>query len=128
MQSVKSQNTKPELLVRKTLHSLGYRYRLHAGGLPGTPDIVLATRKVAIFVHGCFWHRHDGCRHASTPKTRRQYWERKFLRNIARDLQSHQQLVQADWLPIVIWECELRSSDWINRLVTQINSRPYCRR
>ena len=85
MSAIKSKNTKPEIAVRKLLHSMGYRFRLHRKDLPGSPDIVLPKYKTVIFVHGCFWHRHENCKYASTPKTRQEFWEAKFRENINRD-------------------------------------------
>ena len=85
MSAIKSKNTKPEIAVRKLLHSLGYRFRLHRKDLPGSPDIVLPKYKTVIFVHGCFWHRHANCKYASTPKTRKEFWENKFNANKIRD-------------------------------------------
>ena len=82
MSAIKSKNTKPEIAVRKLLHSMGYRFRLHRKDLPGSPDIVLPKYKTVIFVHGCFWHRHENCKYASTPKTRKEFWEKKFRENI----------------------------------------------
>ena len=81
MSAIKSKNTKPEIKVRKVLHSMGYRFRLHSKDLPGSPDIVLPKYKTVIFVHGCFWHRHENCKYASTPKTRKEFWNKKFTEN-----------------------------------------------
>ena len=85
MSAIKSKNTKPEIAVRKLLHSMGYRFRLHRKDLPGSPDIVLPKYKTVIFVHGCFWHRHENCKYATTPKTRREFWENKFQFKIFRN-------------------------------------------
>ena len=85
MSAIKSKNTKPEIKVRKVLHSMGYRFRLHSKDLPGSPDIVLPKYKTVIFVHGCFWHRHENCKYASTPKTRKEFWNKKFTENKKRD-------------------------------------------
>ena len=85
MSAIKSKNTKPEIAVRKVLHSMGYRFRLHRKDLPGSPDIVLPEYKTVIFVHGCFWHRHENCKYASTTKTRQEFWNKKFKTNIERD-------------------------------------------
>lgn len=106
MQSVGQENTPPELRVRRLLHRLGYRFRIHRKDLPGTPDIVLPRHKLAIFVHGCFWHRHDGCRRATTPKTRTVFWADKFARNTERDTRKANELRSAGWRVGVIWECE----------------------
>ena len=92
MSAIKSKNTKPEIAVRKLLHSMGYRFRLHKKDLPGSPDIVLPKYKTVIFVHGCFWHRHENCKYASTPKTRQEFWENKFKANVKRDLEIQEKI------------------------------------
>src|SRR4051812_5907882 len=97
MSKVRSGDTKPEMVVRRLLHGEGYRYRLHDRRLPGSPDIVFASRRKAIFVHGCFWHRHPGCRRATTPKTRTSFWEAKFAANVARDQRQLQSLDKLGW-------------------------------
>lgn len=109
MSRVKGKNTKPEILVRRALHALGYRFRLHRGDLPGRPDIVLPKHKTVIFVHGCFWHRHPGCAKASTPKTRIDFWQDKFAANVARDSRNLDALREAGWQAIVVWECETKN-------------------
>ncbi len=106
MARVGQKNTKPELIVRKLLHGLGYRYRLHRRNLPGTPDICFPSRKKVIFVHGCFWHRHEGCRRTTTPKTRTDFWEEKFRQNVARDRRKIDDLQKLGWNALVVWECE----------------------
>ncbi len=106
MRRIKARNTKPELTVRRLLHSLGYRYRLHAKELPGKPDIVFRGRKRAIFVHGCFWHQHEQCREGRFPGTRPEYWVPKLGRNVERDRSNSAQLVEAGWQVLIIWECE----------------------
>jgi len=106
MSGIKGKNTKPEMIVRSTLHKLGYRFRLHSRILPGKPDIVLAMHKTVIFVHGCFWHRHEGCRYAYTPKSRESFWKEKFSKNVDRDQRNVMQLQHAGWKVAVIWECE----------------------
>ncbi|EMA2620569.1 TPA: DNA mismatch endonuclease Vsr [Pseudomonas aeruginosa] len=108
MKRVGRENTKPELKVRAKLHVLGLRFRLHRRDLPGTPDIVLTKHRTVIFVHGCFWHRHLGCRYATTPKTRQEYWIPKFEANITRDVRKEAQLRELGWRVLVIWECETR--------------------
>jgi len=109
MASIKGTNTKPELALRKALHALGLRYRLHAEGLPGRPDIVLPRWNCVIFVHGCFWHRHEGCRNATTPATRQDFWSEKFAANVARDARNLTSLQGFGWRTKVVWECELRA-------------------
>ena len=112
MSAIKSKNTKPEIKVRKVLHSMGYRFRLHRKDLPGSPDIVLPKYKTVIFVHGCFWHRHENCKYASTPKTRQEFWEAKFRENINRDKLKQENLSSKGWKIIVVWECEINDKDF----------------
>ena len=112
MSAIKSKNTKPEIKVRKVLHSMGYRFRLHRKDLPGSPDIVLPKYKTVIFVHGCFWHRHENCKYASTPKTRQEFWEAKFRENINRDKLNQENLSSKGWKIIVVWECEINDKDF----------------
>ena len=109
MSAIKSKNTKPEIKVRKVLHSMGYRFRLHSKNLPGSPDIVLPKYKTVIFVHGCFWHRHQNCKYASTPKTRQEFWNKKFNENINRDKINQENLSSKGWKIIIIWECEIKN-------------------
>lgn len=106
MSRIGSRNTVPELVVRRLLWSMGYRYRLHRRDLPGTPDIVFIGKRLAIFVHGCFWHRHIDCRKSSIPKTRTEFWRAKLEANVKRDLRKFQELTQLGWKCQVIWECE----------------------
>ena len=111
MSAIKSKNTKPEIFVRKLLHSKGYRFRLHKKDLPGSPDIVLPKYKTVIFVHGCFWHRHQNCKYASNPKTRREFWEKKFKENIERDKKTQEKLKNLGWKTKIVWECEIKKQD-----------------
>lgn len=106
MARVRQKDTGPELVVRRCLHRLGFRFRLHRRDLPGTPDIVFPGRKKAIFVHGCFWHRHEGCKKATTPKTRVAFWTEKFEANKERDRRKLLQLDARGWDCLVVWECE----------------------
>ncbi|TXH13736.1 MAG: DNA mismatch endonuclease Vsr [Gammaproteobacteria bacterium] len=106
MKRVKQKNTAPEKLVRSLLHRLGYRFRIHRKDLPGTPDIVLPSRRVAIFVHGCFWHGHD-CRRGRAPASNLEYWGPKIASNRDRDSRKAAALVSAGWRVVVVWECEL---------------------
>ena len=108
MARVKGRDTKPELLVRRLLTSMGVRYRLHRKDLPGAPDIVMAGRRLAIFVHGCFWHGHDCARGARVPKQNRDYWQAKIGRNRARDERTAAELSAMGWTPLTLWECELK--------------------
>ena len=111
MSKVKSKNTKPEKIVRSLLHSLGYRFRLHRKTLPGTPDIVLPKYKAVIFVHGCFWHGHDGCKRATIPDTNKEFWERKISANKARDQKNIFDLEKLGYRCLVIWQCELKDKN-----------------
>jgi len=108
MGRIKRANTKPELIIRKLLHGLGYRFRLQWKGAPGRPDIAFTSRRKVIFVHGCFWHQHEGCRLAHVPETRRSFWEAKFDRNRARDARDFARCREEGWEPIIIWECETK--------------------
>jgi DNA mismatch endonuclease (patch repair protein) len=108
MSRVRSTNTKPEITVRSFLHRLGYRFRLHRQDLPGKPDIVLPKYRLVIFVNGCFWHQHTGCKKATIPKNNRAFWEAKLWRNIERDKLVHKELKDKGWNVLVIWECEAK--------------------
>lgn len=109
MARVRNRNTAPELLVRKTLHHLGYRFRLHRKDLPGCPDIVLPKYRTAIFVHGCFWHGHD-CRRGRRPQTHTEFWNAKLDKNLARDAAGRRALEALGWSVLVVWECETRDT------------------
>lgn len=106
MSRVRNKDTKPEMCVRRLVHSLGYRYRLHYGGLPGRPDIVFPERRKVIFVHGCFWHRHEGCSRCRMPKSRLEFWGPKLEKNRLRDLKNLAKLHELGWDVLVVWECE----------------------
>lgn len=108
MASIRGMNTKPELAVRRYLHGLGYRYRLHRKDLPGSPDLVMPRYQLAIFVHGCFWHQHEGCHYAYMPKSRPEFWNAKLLSNAARDQSNQKKLEYLGWRVLVIWECGLK--------------------
>ncbi len=108
MSRVTSRNTSAEMRVRRVAHALGLRYRLHRHDLPGTPDLVFPKRGAVVFVHGCFWHRHAGCKKATTPKSRVEFWREKFARNVARDKRTAKELKSLGWTVAVIWECETR--------------------
>ena len=124
MSSIRGKNTKPEILVRKSLHARGFRFRLHNKKLPGSPDIVLPKYGVAIMVNGCFWHGHKGCRYATKPKTNIEFWEAKIARNRHRDEVTTAHLEALGWTVITVWECELRNSsqldERLNALVEEI--------
>lgn len=109
MSRIRGKDTRPEMLVRRMLHAQGFRYRLHTGHLAGSPDIVLPRYRVCIFVHGCFWHRHEGCRYSTIPATRPEFWQQKFRQNVERDARSREQLLKDDWRVIELWECGLRT-------------------
>lgn len=111
MRAVKRAHTGPEIAVRKLLHSLGLRFRVQRRDLPGTPDIVLPKHKTAIFVHGCFWHRHPGCSKATMPKTRVDFWRAKFERNVMRDQTNERALASAGWQVLTVWGCETREPE-----------------
>ncbi|WP_321901222.1 very short patch repair endonuclease [Paraburkholderia tropica] len=111
MRAIHSKDTQPELVVRRVLYALGYRYRLHRKSLPGSPDLVFSRRRKVIFVHGCFWHGHDCKRGARKPKSNADYWQSKIARNRARDARSVGELESAGWEIMTVWECELRSSE-----------------
>lgn len=127
MSKIRASNTKPELAVRRMLHRLGYRYRIDFRALPGRPDIVFTARKKIVFVHGCFWHRHAGCRFAYEPKTRRDFWSTKFARNIARDAEVKAQLESLGWEVLVIWECQTRDIEELERRLTAFLGPPNTR-
>ena len=123
MRRVARVHTMPELLVRRALHRLGFRYQLHVKELPGSPDIVLPSARTAVFVHGCFWHRHTGCRAATTPKTRQAFWEEKFQANVERDARKAKALAEAGWAVKVVWECEAKSGTFIEPLTAFLRAR-----
>lgn len=110
MSMIRGKNTKPEIVVRKFLFSKGYRYKIHVNRLPGKPDIVLSKFKVVLFIHGCFWHKHDGCKYFVIPKTRTDWWMNKLNATVARDHINQQKLAESGWKVIIIWECELKPS------------------
>jgi DNA mismatch endonuclease (patch repair protein) len=115
MRAIRSKGMKPELLVRRMVHSLGYRFRLHRRDLPGKPDLAFIGRKKAIFVHGCFWHQHAGCREGRVPASNEGYWGPKLRKNVDRDRESVEQLEARGWRTLIIWECELRDAESLQR-------------
>lgn len=123
MSRIRGRDTTPEIRVRSLLHSLGYRFRLHRTDLPGTPDILLPRYKTAILVHGCFWHRHAGCKFAYKPKSRTDFWNAKFQRNVAHDQEVNRQLKELGWSVITVWECEVPDEKQLSmRLVSHLSS------
>lgn len=120
MRRVHGKNTTPEKTVRSMLHRLGFRFRLHGKNLPGNPDIILPKYKTAVFVHGCFWHRHSGCPRASTPATRQEYWLPKFRRTIERDEANQAKLRNTGWNVIVVWECELKDRERLGAKLSKL--------
>ena len=110
MRALRSTGMKPEMVVRQLVHGLGYRYRLHRHGLPGRPDLVFTPRRKIIFVHGCFWHQHSGCKLAHAPRTNLNYWSPKLSRNVARDSAHLSTLKKDGWKVLVVWECQTRNT------------------
>jgi DNA mismatch endonuclease (patch repair protein) len=122
MSRIRSKDTKPEKAVRSMLHSMGYRFRLHVKELPGKPDIVLPKYNTIFFVHGCYWHRHPGCKYAYTPKTNVSFYEEKFKGNIQRHEKVTRQLEEEGWKVSVIWECETKNSEILRNKLLKILS------
>jgi DNA mismatch endonuclease, patch repair protein len=120
MARIRSRDTKPEIVVRRAAHAVGLRFRLHHKELPGKPDLVFPSARIAVFVHGCFWHRHSECRNCSEPKTRVEFWRAKFAANVQRDRQACHDLQQLGWLPIIIWECETEDIDKLTARVSEL--------
>ena len=119
MRQIKGTDTQPELAVRRLVHSLGYRYRLHAKDLPGCPDLVFRKKKKAIFVHGCFWHQHNCRVGRRQPKSRREYWLPKLQGNVHRDKENRRKLKEEGWKVLIIWECQVKnkSTDWLKERI-----------
>jgi DNA mismatch endonuclease (patch repair protein) len=118
MRAVKSADTRPEMKVRRLLHAMGYRYRLHRKDLPCKPDIVFPARRKVIFIHGCFWHGHDCKRGARLPKSNREYWRKKIARNMERDRRCLSDLAKEGWKCLVLWECGLSEDEKIRQCLT----------
>lgn len=121
MSRIRGKDTKPEIRVRSMLHRMGYRFRLHRKDLPGEPDIVLPKYKTVIFVHGCFWHRHKGCKYAYTPKSRVKFWKDKFAETVKRDKQHLKQLKENGWEVFIVWECETKDMDKLKKIINKIS-------
>ncbi len=118
MGAVRSKDTGPEMAVRKIVHALGYRYRLHDPKLPGRPDLVFPARRKVVFVHGCYWHRHNGCRYTTSPKTNCEFWQAKFTANVSRDRRTRRELKKMGWAVLTVWQCELKKPE---RLTERLN-------
>jgi DNA mismatch endonuclease, patch repair protein len=119
MGRVKGKDTKPEMKVRRLVHRLGYRYRLHAAYLPGKPDLVFPQRRCVIFVHGCFWHRHQGCALCRMPKSRLEFWKPKLDYNRKRDSRNQQKLRRGGWRLLIVWECELADEEALKSTIVE---------
>jgi DNA mismatch endonuclease (patch repair protein) len=117
MANVKSQDTNPEMKVRHLVHSLGYRYRLHRKNLPGNPDLTFPRFKKVIFVHGCFWHQHEGCPASKRPTSNTSYWNQKLDRNVKRDKSNQDKLNKLKWSPLILWECQTRNEEVLKRIL-----------
>jgi DNA mismatch endonuclease (patch repair protein) len=122
MSRIRGKNTRPEMVVRRALWKAGLRYRLHDKRLPGNPDLVFPSKRTVVFVHGCFWHSHEGCRNFRIPKTRTEWWKDKFTRNKARDLEVETKLAAAGWRVLVIWECEVENPELMEKLISQLQA------
>ncbi|PAK20155.1 very short patch repair endonuclease [Megasphaera elsdenii] len=119
MSKIKSHDTSIEIKVRKYLFSQGFRYRKNVKSLPGKPDIVLSKYKTVIFINGCFWHRHPGCKYATTPSSHQEFWQKKFTANVKNDQKNHKLLTESGWNVIVLWECEIEH-DFVNLMIKLI--------
>lgn len=124
MAKVRSRDTKPEMMVRRMVFRMGYRYRLHRRDLPGAPDLVFGGQRKVIFVHGCFWHQHPGCRGARAPSSRTIYWGPKLAGNVKRDQLNRRLLRRAGWSVLIVWECELRSLSKLERRISRFLAHP----
>ena len=120
MAKIKGKNTRPEIAVRSLLHRVGYRFRIHVSSLPGRPDIVLPKYRTVVFVHGCFWHRHKGCKASTNPKSHKRFWSDKFARNIANDKKHRRQLRHMGWKVVTVWQCQLKRPDLVLRRINGI--------
>lgn len=127
MSRIRSRHTKPELILRSLLHRSGFRFRINYNKLPGSPDIVLPKYKTVIFVHGCFWHRHPNCSKATTPNTNKGYWQKKFDKNVSRDIEIKKELKKLKWHIIVVWECEVMADPLsvLEYIITQLDNSTY---
>ncbi|HOW86227.1 MAG TPA: DNA mismatch endonuclease Vsr [Candidatus Aminicenantes bacterium] len=124
MSRIRSRNTMPEIRTRSQLHHMGFRFSLTPGILPGSPDILLPKYKIAIFVHGCYWHRHKSCKYAYMPKSRTDFWKKKFVENQRRDIEIAQKVQVLGWTYFTIWECEVENPEWKIRLLQLVRRKP----
>jgi DNA mismatch endonuclease (patch repair protein) len=124
MAAIRGKDTGPEIAIRRMLHAMGYRYRLHRRDLPGRPDITFPGRRKVVFVHGCFWHQHLGCKAAKAPRTRQEYWGPKLARNIERDRLNLEALTRSAWVVAIVWECELAHPETIAVRLASFLGRP----
>lgn len=118
MSRIGPRDTLPELAVRRAAHRMGFRFRLHRKELPGRPDLVFARHRLAVFVHGCFWHRHAGCKNATMPKTRPEFWQRKFSGNVERDRRACEKLERLGWRTLIIWECQAEDAARLDSILS----------
>lgn len=123
MSGIRGTNTTPELLTRKFLHSHGFRFRLHVKGLPGKPDIVLPKYRTVIFVHGCFWHQHPGCKDSVMPKSNTKFWTEKLVGNTRRDAKNIFELAKLGWQCLIVWECEVDNSKGQKQLISKLREK-----
>jgi len=119
MSRIRSKDTNPEMKLRRLVHGMGFRYRLHAPNLPGKPDLVFPGRRAVIFMHGCFWHRHEDCALARLPKSRLDFWKQKLETNKQRDQRNREQLVEQGWRVLVVWECQLNDTIKVSKIVRE---------
>ena len=124
MSRIRSRDTGPEMAVRRIVHGMGYRYRLHRSDMPGTPDLVFGPRRKVIFVHGCFWHRHEDCHLARLPKSRLEFWQPKLEANRIRDERNRYELTRKDWEVLVVWECEIKQESRLRQRIREFLGRP----
>jgi DNA mismatch endonuclease (patch repair protein) len=122
MAGIRAKDTKPEMALRRLLHARGFRYKLHDKKVPGRPDLVFPKYKAVIFVHGCFWHRHELCRYATIPSTRQEFWLRKFEANVSRDIEVQAKLSASGWRVAVVWECALRKNKQLEAVAEVVSA------
>lgn len=120
MSNIRGKDTKPELALRRALHARGFRFRRHVKNVSGRPDIVFPKYRAVVFVHGCFWHRHAGCRYATVPKSRTEFWNKKFAANVSRDAAVHENLTGSGWRVAIVWECAMRNQEILTQTAEQV--------